>query len=237
MAANNNMRHQSAKEVIMVRPASFGFDEDTMADNAFQKVVPEDGDAKKVHEKALEEFDGVVQLLKRNGVTVITFNDNPMPAKPDAIFPNNWFSTNCDGSLFIYPMMAASRRTEQRMDIVKYLEDIYQVDKVINWKQLENEGVFLEGTGSVVFDHIFKKAYACISSRTNAKLVGQMCKHLSYEPILFEAFDDKHGKPIYHTNVLMWIGTTVTAICADAIPDVAIRVGSKLNFAFKIRQF
>jgi len=169
---------------------------------------------------AAGKFDAVVNLLKSNGVTVITFNDCPLPAKPDAIFPNNWFSTHSNGTVIIYPMMAPSRRLEQRMDIIKYLEDVHStyVEKVVDLKFKENEGLFLEGTGSIVFDHLYKRAYACISSRTDPNLLNVVCKHLGYEAVVFEAFDE-NSKLIYHTNVMMWIGTTVAAICAEAIRD------------------
>jgi hypothetical protein len=128
MASSSNViLHQSPKEIIMVRPGAFGFDEDTMASNAFQKAAPSNKTDKALADEALEEFEDVVSLFKRNGITVVTFNDSPHPRKPDAIFPNNWFSTHPDGTLIIYPMMAESRRLEQRPDIVKYLEDIYDV--------------------------------------------------------------------------------------------------------------
>ena len=112
----------------MIRPGNFGFDTDTMADNAFQNVSSGDKSEKEIHQSALDEFDCVVQLFKRNGISVIIFNDQPSPAKPDAIFPNNWFSTHSEGIVIIYPMMAESRRLEQRMDIVKYFEDVYKVN-------------------------------------------------------------------------------------------------------------
>ena len=125
---SQNVLHQSPKEVVMIRPGSFGFDIDTMESNAFQNDISGDGkDEKEIHEAALAEFDGVVSLLKSNGITVITFNDSPLPPKPDAIFPNNWFSTHLDGTVIIYPMMAPSRRLEQRMDIIKFFEDVYKV--------------------------------------------------------------------------------------------------------------
>ena len=214
MAAN--LSHQSPKEVIMIRPAAFGFDEDTMASNAFQNL-PKDSE-KKVHEQALEEFDQVVHLLKANGVTVVVFNDQPLPAKPDAIFPNNWFSTHADGSVFIYPMMAASRRLEQRSDIIKYLEDVHKVTRLTDLKKYEDDGLFLEGTGSIVFDHLYRRAYACQSSRTHPNLLRMVCTALDFEPVIFQA-SDSSGKPIYHTNVMMWIGTMVAAVCIDAITD------------------
>lgn len=217
--------HQSPKEVIMVRPGAFGFDEDTAHSNAFQRAPPPGKTESKIHLEASEEFEEVVALLKRNGVTVITFNDPPLPPKPDAIFPNNWFSTHSDGTVIVYPMMAASRRLEQRSDVVNYLQDVYNVKRVIDLKHHENEGGFLEGTGSIVFDHLYKRAYACLSSRTNVNLLRMVCQHLNYQPVTFEAFDQE-VKPIYHTNVMMWIGTTVAAICIDAIVDPTTKVSS-----------
>ena len=219
---------QSPKEVIMVRPACFGFNEETL-DNAFQRSDFRLSE-RQIHEAALKEFEAVVDLLKSNKVTVVIFNDSPMPTKPDAIFPNNWFSTHPDGSVVIYPMMAPVRRQEARMDMVKFLEDVYQVDKVFDLRKFENEGLFLEGTGSIVFDHLHRKAFATLSSRTNLKLLRQVSKILNYDLVTFEAFD-RSGVPIYHTNVMMWIGTTVGAICAEAITDSYDRVSLSI---FKI---
>ena len=129
MASSTNTLRQSPKEVIMVRPACFGFNEETL-DNAFQKFNS-DLSERQIHEAALKEFEAVVDLLKSNKITVIIFNDSAMPTKPDAVFPNNWFSTHDDGTVVIYPMMAPIRRQEPRMDIIKFLEDVYQVDRVI----------------------------------------------------------------------------------------------------------
>eukprot|EP00093_Oithona_nana_P014710 14710.XXX_441790_443080_1 [CDS] Oithona nana genome sequencing. len=213
------MIKQSPQDVIMVRPAAFGFNEETMASNSFQKASSSDESGKQIQEACLKEFDAVVDLLRGNKITVILFNDTPLPAKPDAVFPNNWFSTHDDGTVFMYPMMANVRRLEARMDIIKFLEEVYRVERFIDLKKFENEGMFLEGTGrSIVFDHLHRKAYACLSSRTNIKLMRQVSQSLDYQLVTFEAFDHTDS-PIYHTNVMLWIGTTVAAICADAISD------------------
>jgi len=115
-------------------------------------------------------------------------------------------------------MMANVRRLEARMDIIKFLEEVYRVERFIDLKKFENEGMFLEGTGSIVFDHLHRKAYACLSSRTNIKLLRQVSQSLDYQLVTFEAFDHV-GSSIYHTNVMLWIGTTVSAICAESISD------------------
>ena len=158
------MIKQSPQEVIMIRPSAFGFNEETMASNTFQKAS--DQSERQIQEASLQEFDAgmleksfnflqpesfpiylVVDLMRSNKITVILFNDTPLPAKPDAIFPNNWFSTHDDGTVFIYPMMANVRRLEARMDIIKFLEEVYRVDRLIDLRKFENEGMFLEGTG------------------------------------------------------------------------------------------
>lgn len=213
----NFCRQQSPREIIMVRPSAFGFDEETSASNAFQH--------KEVHlskhqvqQKVLDEFDNVVEILRRERVTVIVFNDSPHPRKPNAIFPNNWFSTHPDGKVVLYPMLATTRRKERRLDIIQYLKDAHKVTEVVDLSKYEETGQFLEGTGSIVFDHLLGKAYACHSSRTNADVLKRLCDTLNYEAVTFRATDD-HGIDIYHTNVMMWIGTTVAAICAQIIHD------------------
>ncbi|MEQ8424648.1 MAG: arginine deiminase-related protein [Cyclobacteriaceae bacterium] len=201
--------------ILMVRPASFGFNPDTAGSNSFQK---ESTNPENVHAKALKEFDEVVLTLERHGINVMVVDDTMVPKTTDAIFPNNWITTHEDGKIILYPMMAPSRRLERRQDIVELLEEKFEVKEIINLSNNENENRFLEGTGSIIFDHPNRIAYACQSDRTDEQLFRHLCHQLGYTSVLFQAVNE-NGIPIYHTNVMMWIGEKVAGLCLDAIPD------------------
>lgn len=201
--------------ILMVRPASFGYNPETAASNAFQK---KSADVEVVHSAALHEFDGAVANMRAKGISIIVVEDTPQPITTDAIFPNNWMTTHEDGKIILYPMMAPSRRKERRMDIVQQLEDRYNVEKVEDLSETELEGRFLEGTGSIIFDHPNRIAYACRSERTEEELFISLCMKLGYRPIVFSAVDE-NGLSIYHTNVMMWIGESLAGICLDSIHD------------------
>ncbi|MCS6833430.1 MAG: arginine deiminase-related protein [Flammeovirgaceae bacterium] len=206
----------STKHILMVRPASFGFNEETAKDNAFQNAT--DPNSKEVSEKALQEFDGFVKALKEAGVNVIVIHDTPIPRKPDAIFPNNWFTSHADGKLFYYPMKSPLRRLERRKDIFETLSQDFVIQEVIDLSHYEEQDRFLEGTGSMIFDRIHKICYACISQRTDKGILEELCGKLGYEMVVFTA-KDAQGKPIYHTNVMMALGTELAIICGASIPD------------------
>lgn len=199
----------------MIRPVNFGFNEQTAGSNAFQN---RDADQQIVQDKALTEFDGFVKTLKENGVDVIVVDDTPQPHTPDSIFPNNWVSFHADGQIFLYPMQAENRRLERREDIISNLEDHFKVNHIIDLSRFEAENKFLEGTGSMVLDRKNKIAYACLSPRTNKEILDLFCEQAGYQAISFDAVDE-HGKAIYHTNVLMCIGSGFAVICADSIPN------------------
>src|ERR1700722_5683357 len=191
--------NQSTSHILMIRPVNFGFNEQTAESNAFQsRNAQNEG----VNHLAQKEFDGMVTLLRANGVDVIVVDDNPEPHTPDSIFPNNWVSFHSDGTVFLYPMMAENRRLERREDIINGLEDNFKVKHVIDLSRFEEEGKFLEGTGSMVLDRENKIAYACISPRTDREVLDLFCEQAGYKPVTFDAVDEK-GQAIYHTNVLM----------------------------------
>ena len=203
--------------VLMIRPASFGFNQETAISNVFQQATHELSDHKiKTH--ALAEFDGLVTELQQHGLDVLIINDTPSPPKPDAIFPNNWLATMPNGSLYTYPMADKSRRQEVRSDVLVQLKEEYELNEVI---ELHEHDSALEGTGSIVFDHAHKKAYACRSSRTNEELFNEHCRSLGYESILFDA-TDKKGTPIYHTNVMMSIGRHFAIVCTSTLGNTTI---------------
>ena len=201
--------------ILMVRPASFGYNPETAESNAFQKKSM---DEKMVQSDALEQFDAAVDQIRARGIAVIVIEDTLEPRTTDAIFPNNWITTHEDGKIILYPMMAPSRRKERRSDIVQQLKDRYDVSEVYDMSKYEIEGRFLEGTGSIIFDHTNMIAYACRSERTERGLLDSVCNKLGYKSILFNAVDE-NGQAIYHTNVMMWMGESMTGICLDSIHD------------------
>ncbi len=199
----------------MIRPASFGFNEQTAESNAFQQsqaAIPESAQA------ALKEFDAFADLLKSKGVDVHVINDTIEPHKPDAIFPNNWISFHDNGDVLLYPMQAENRRLERREDIVRKLEEQFTVKHIIDLSRFELENKFLEGTGSMVLDRENLIAYACISPRTDKEVLDAFCKHLNYTPVTFTA-TDAHQQAIYHTNVMMCVGKQFAVVCLDSIKD------------------
>jgi hypothetical protein len=199
----------------MIRPVNFGFNEETAGSNAFQnKSAAKDG----VNEQAQIEFDRMVGTLCENGVDVTVIDDTPEPYTPDSIFPNNWVSFHADGGIFLYPMQAENRRLERREDIIAKLEVSFAVKHIIDLSRFEAEDKFLEGTGSMVLDRVNKIAYASISPRTDREVLNLFCEQAGYKPVSFDAVDEK-GKAIYHTNVLMCLGTGFAVICMDSIPN------------------
>lgn len=205
-----------ASTIFMIRPAAFSFNEQTAANNFFQSNNTIVSDA--MQQQVLLEFDNMVQLLVDHDIEVLVIEDTPEPAKPDAIFPNNWFCTFPSGELCVFPMYAPNRRTEKRSDIIEWLSDNFKVSSVQDWSEYEAEGRFLEGTGSMVIDHANKIIYACISERTDAAVLEKFAAAHNCTAIAFKAVDLK-GRPVYHTNVVICMGDRFAIICADAIAD------------------
>lgn len=199
--------------LLLIRPAHFAFNMETVASNAFQQSSQ---DAENLHQKALKEFDALVDLLKINQIEHIVFEDTALPWKPDAIFPNNWFSTHEDGTIVLYPMLAANRRTERRKDIIDSLMNHYGYNRLIDLTYWEQEEKYLEGTGSLVLDRKLKYAYMCRSARSHKEVMDVFCKETGYEQFVFSA-TTKSGHEIYHTNVLMSIGSDVCVLAAEMI--------------------
>ena len=205
---------QTTSNILMIRPVEFGFNAQTAVNNAFLKP----GSDFDVQEKALKEFDDFVEVLRLNGVEVLVIDDNSKHHTPDSIFPNNWISTHDDGQLFIYPMEAENRRLEKRDDIVSTLKEKYQIINIIDLSYFENENKFLESTGSMVLDRVNKIAYACLSDRTNKDVLLTFSQLIGYKVITFNAVD-KNGTAIYHTNVMMSLGTQFVVICLESVKD------------------
>jgi hypothetical protein len=206
---------QTTSTILMIRPINFGFNEQTAGSNAFQN---RNAAQQQVQDNALREFDNLVNVLQENGVEVIVIDDTPEPHTPDSIFPNNWVSFHNDGDVFLYPMMAENRRLERREDIIMQLEDEFKIKHVIDLSRFEHENKFLEGTGSMVLNRENKIAYACLSPRTDKDVLDLFCVQSGYKPVLFHAIDE-NGMDIYHTNVLMCIGSKFAVICLGSIAD------------------
>src|SRR5262245_13659277 len=207
---------QSTNSVLMIRPSRFYPNPETAADNAFQRDADRDSDALTL--AARKEFDAAVQTLCRAGVNVHVFEDTTEPEKPDAVFPNNWISTHHDGRIALFPMYSSLRRRERRQDIVEELRKQYRVTDVIDYSAFEDESCFLEGTGSLVFDHLSKIVYVSFSNRSNPKVIQRFAEDFSYEPVTFTSIDS-NGQPIYHTNVMMCIGAAFAMVGLTMIPN------------------
>ena len=214
---------QSANAVLMIRPHRFYPNPETAADNAFQKAVAA-GELPAVSAEAQAEFDRAVETLGNSGVTVHVVDDTATPEKPDAVFPNNWFSTHHDGRVALYPMYSAARRLERRHDVIDELRKHYRINEVIDYSACETDGHCLEGTGSLVLDHVNKIAYACLSQRTHADVLKRFADDFAYEPVTFRSQSDD-GRPIYHTNVMMCVGSEFALVGLQTIPDQAEREG------------
>jgi len=211
---------QSTNSVLMIRPSRFYPNPETAADNAFQRDADRDSEALTL--AARKEFDTAVQTLRAAGINVHVFEDTTKPEKPDAVFPNNWISTHHDGRIALFPMYSALRRRERREDIVEDLRKQYRVTEVIDYSAFEDEGCCLEGTGSLVFDHPNKIAYVSLSNRSNPKMIQRFAEDFGYEPVTFTSVDS-NGQPIYHTNVMMCVGTAFAMVGLEMIPNKAER--------------
>lgn len=199
--------------LIMVRPEKFGFNVETAISNKFQQI----SDEQNIQELAQNEFDAMVNQLIREAIEVVVFNDTPEPVKPDCIFPNNWISMSPNGEVVLYPMEAKNRRLERREDVVAWM-GLRREISIIDLTEYEKHGDYLEGTGSIIFDHNNRIAYCAESSRSNVVLFEKLCSDMNYTPISFVA-KDLNGYPIYHTNVMLSIGDQVAVICAESIEN------------------
>jgi hypothetical protein len=209
-----------AQSVLMVRPAAFGLNPQTAGSNVFQQGLPDDA---AVHAAALREFDACVDTLRNNGVGVLVYDEPAAEGCPDAVFPNNWFSTHPDGSLILYPMAAPNRRAERRPGAIGSLfrQNGYDVRRVHDFSTYERRGLFLEGTGSLVLDTATRTAYAARSARTSEEVVRRVCDVLQYDPFVFETL--LAGRPAYHTNVILAVGDGFAVVCDACLPDAVDR--------------
>lgn len=207
---------QIASTILMIRPASFGYNAETAASNVFQGSVSMS--EHQVQVKAVEEFDQFVDTLRGHNIEVLVIEDTPYPVKPDAVFPNNWFCTLQDGTVATFPMQAVNRRIEVRSDLIQTLKDNYIITNTEDWTSYDTENTFLEGTGSMIIDHENKLIYACLSPRTSKSLLQQFAQSHGYTAITFHSTDES-GIEVYHTNVIMHLGADYAVICLESIKD------------------
>lgn len=212
---------QITDSILMIRPVAFRMNEQTAVNNYYQKVM--DGLLPStVNAKAQQEFDAFVEKLRAVGVNVVVVDDTVDPDTPDSIFPNNWVSFHETGDVVLYPMFAENRRAERREDIFEVLEEKgFDFEEIMDYTSAEEDNIFLEGTGSLVLDRENQKAYCALSPRADEELMIEFCEDFEFSPVIFEAFQTVNGerKHIYHTNVMMCVGTTFAVICADCIDD------------------
>jgi hypothetical protein len=208
---------QCASAVLMIRPAAFDYNPETAATNSMQQRSAEPP-GKSSNERAQAEFEQLVRALESEGISVCVVDDTPTPAKPDAIFPNNWVSFHPDGTVVLYPMHAENRRRERRREIIDTVAERtgFKVHRILDLTHHESQGRCLEGTGSLVLDHVNRVAYASVSPRTHPAVVEEWARELNYEPVLFNA-QDRAGHPIYHTNVLLCIGERAVVAGSGAV--------------------
>ncbi len=207
---------QTTDTVLMIEPVAFGYNEQTAVNNYFQ--VQQEGN---VQGKALREFNSFVEKLRSKGITVITIKDTISPKTPDSIFPNNWVSFHRDGKVVLYPMFAENRRLERRDDIINQIKEQFEVTEVIDYSGAEKDNLFLEGTGSMIFDHDNKIAYGSVSLRLDEDLFRKFCAEFGFRPVVFHSYQTagEERLPIYHTNVMMCVADKFVVICLDCIDD------------------
>lgn len=209
---------QTTNTVLMIAPIAFGYNAETAKNNYFQ--IEQKGS--KVQEKALKEFNAFVEKLRNKGINVVTIKDTLEPHTPDSIFPNNWVSFSQDGVVTLYPMCAKNRRDERRMDVIETLKNQgFEVKEIRDLSHYEKENKFLEGTGSIIFDHENRLAYGSISLRLDEVIFREFCQNIGYQPVVFHSFQSvgEERLPIYHTNVMMAVADKYVVICLACIDD------------------
>ncbi len=206
------MQHTS--HLLMIKPVKFDFNAETAVNNSFQVNA---GDTA-AQQKALREFEGMIQILRDHQIDVTVVEDTPQPHTPDSVFPNNWISFHSNGHVYLYPMFAANRRLERKQHVLDTIREKFQVSQTIDLSYHESSNGFLEGTGSMVLDRDNRIAYACLSPRTNQQILEAFCEMENFRAVSFTAGDAK-GEPIYHTNVMMCVADRYAVVCLDSVSN------------------
>ncbi len=219
MLKNYNMQ-QTTDTILMIRPVNFRMNEQTAVNNYFQEDLALRNT--EINAKAQQEFDVFVEKLRAVGINVIVESDDEFMDTPDSIFPNNWVSFHSNGDIAKYPMFAENRRRERRDEVFIRLENEgFKIENIVDYTSAEHEGVFLEGTGSIIMDRVNRKAYCALSPRADEDLFIEFCEDFEYTPVIFTANQTVNGErlPIYHTNVMMCLAKDFSVICLDTIDD------------------
>ena len=215
------MIKQITNSILMIRPVQFRMNEQTAVNNYYQKTI-EHLTPDAVNALAVEEFDTFVQKLQAAGIQVVVVDDTKEFDTPDSIFPNNWISFHQNGTIALYPMFAENRRFERKESVVEAIEEKgFSIKHVVDYTEAEQENLFLEGTGSIILDREYQKAYCALSPRADEQLFIEFCEDFDFFPVIFSAYQTVNQKreKIYHTNVMMCIGSTFAVICLDSIDD------------------
>lgn len=215
---------QISNTILMIRPAVFRMNEETAVNNYFQNNLSESAD--RVIDLARAEFDAFVTLLRSKGVHVIVVEDDPALDTPDSIFPNNWISFHADARVALYPMFAENRRRERREEVLQAIEqEGFIIHEIMDYTDAEKEGVFLEGTGSMILDRVNHTAYCALSPRADKELFLEFCDDFDYYPVVFNAYQtvDQKRVPVYHTNVILCLGEAFAVVCLSCIDNVQER--------------
>lgn len=207
---------QTSSSVLLVRPAAFGFHAEAAQSNVFAQEATDP----EIVSRSNAEFERLAERLDGAGIEILILDDRPDPAKPDAVFPNNWVSFHSDGTMALYPMATAARRLERNVEGLKSLLATrgFDMKQVVDLSFHERHGHFLEGTGSLVLDRPQRRAFASLSPRTDARVIADFDDRLDYSTLIFEA-KDRSGRPIYHTNVLLSFGSSFAMLCAEAVGE------------------
>ena len=217
------MEKQTTDTILMVEPIAFGFNTQTAENNHFQKN--DATDKREIQKLALSEFQAMVAMLRSYEIQVIVINDTVEPHTPDSIFPNNWFSMH-GSKIAIYPMYAKNRRFERRSDILSKIKECgFNYQTINDYSYFEKQGIYLEGTGSMILDRVNKIAYAAISERTDKVLFRTFCSDFGYLPVSYIANQTvgEERLPIYHTNVQLCVADKYVVVCLQAIDNLAER--------------
>jgi len=209
---------QTTSHLLMIRPAHFDYNEQTAVNNSFQKNSQDSN----LHQKALEEFDRFVNVLINHHIDVTIVDDTVHPYTPDSVFPNNWISFQEEATVCLYPMFAENRRAERKLPVLNRIREKFQIRRIIDFTHYETQHLFLEGTGSMVLDREKRLTYACLSPRTDEKIVRDFCSRFNYQPVFFKATDNQ-SRPVYHTNVMMCVADKYVVICLDSIKNLTER--------------
>ena len=220
------MSQQSTSTLLMIKPHGFDYNTETAEDNHFQtggKALSRS----EITRQALDEFEAFVKEINAKGIEVIVYDDLATKETPDAVFPNNWFSTHNDGTVYLYPMFAPNRRKERRQEVLDLLtqEHGFSIDRIMDWSKHEDIGLFLEGTGSMILDRPNKTIYAALSERTSEGLLKQYSREIVYELVAFRSYHNAKQKEvlIYHTNVMLCVAQDYAVVCLECIKDLTER--------------